>query len=237
MCSVFLDSSTRLLISHFPPSPSSSSSSSLDSTTTGSLIVSLRYRQRFWKWLKRRLLMALYSLGSLVVCLGLLGRWCKTADLYEVFFSLNSLHLCLSFSLKSSLKLPLAASHPLPLCMEEGRETPRVQDLPVDGLFLILDGGTKWSSDVWSEPGADEFFCCCFKCLNILSIQRIRPQFGQTQHFWLFFFFTFASTGAHLTELKLPACSTLRSSARESSDSTEMHLADGGEAGGEINSH
>lgn len=191
ICSVFLDSSTRLLISRFPSSPSSSSSSSLDSTTTGSFIVSLRYRQRLGKWLKRRLLMALYSLGSLGVCLGLLGRWCKTADLYEVFFSLNSLHLCLSFSLESSLKLPLAASHALPLCMEEGQETSRTQDLPVEGLFLILDGGTKWSSDVWSEPGADGFFFCCFKYLNILSIQRIWPQFWQTEHLWLLLFIFF----------------------------------------------
>lgn len=132
------------------------------------------------------------------------------------FLSLNSLHLSLSFSLGSPRRLLLAASHDVlsrlrllsgvavddgPAVTEETEEEEEEEEgrgFSGEGLFLVLEGDTKSSS----EPETDEFFRDSGEFLPSL----------------------FSSALLHVEELKLPACSSPRSSARVSTDATEILL-------------
>lgn len=67
-----------------------------------------RVRKRSWAG-------APYSLGSLGFCLGFRGWRPKRAERYDIFFSLNFLHFCLSSSLRSSLTSLLVEGRGLPL--------------------------------------------------------------------------------------------------------------------------
>ncbi len=101
-------------------------------------------------------LVALYSLGSVGVCRGFLACRRRTANLSVFFFSLNSVHLCLSASLGSSLRLLLSHAVLPRLLLLSGVilfdrvavETDGVQATLRGDFSLSLDGDRKSSSDV-----------------------------------------------------------------------------------------
>lgn len=108
------------------------------------------------------------SLGSARDCLGFFCLSCRTADLYGVLLSLNSLHLRLSVSCASSLEDPILSAV-LDDCGwlpsdEDGLRKLLEYDLCAGVLLLILYRERKSSSDPRSEPEEEEFFFCSFDC-------------------------------------------------------------------------
>lgn len=99
---------------------------------------------------------SLGSVGWLSFGLGVLSRRWRTADLLFLVFSLNCLHLSLSFSLSLTFRLLVKASRTLLTGVVDDDKTMEMVSSSPSGLC-----GPE--GEVWFNLEIEEFFVCCFK--------------------------------------------------------------------------
>lgn len=99
---------------------------------------------------------SLGSVGWLSFGLGVLSRRWRTADLLFLVFSLNCLHLSLSFSLSLTFRLLVKASRTLLTGVV-------VDDKTMEMVLSWPSGLCGPEGEVWFNLEIEEFFVCCFK--------------------------------------------------------------------------
>lgn len=99
---------------------------------------------------------SLGSVGWLSFGLGVLSRRWRTADLLFLVFSLNCLHLSLSFSLSLTFRLLVKASRTLLTGVVDDDKT-------MEMVLSWPSGLCGPEGEVWFNLEIEEFFVCCFK--------------------------------------------------------------------------